>query len=413
MNIGVTLDKSKFQEFNKKAAFFSAISFMVFIPSSTALMNLFIFLTLIFTLLAGNLKSSILLILHNPVSRAALILYAFLSLSITWSIVGEIEALGILKKYNELWYIALMLPLFNSDIRRQIGINAYLVSMSIVLIGVYLVFFEIILPIKYTIKGHEQHFTVNGGFASHVITNILMAFAMFISAHKSILTKSLWKIAYFVFFGFSFYYVLFISQGTSGQILAIALLLLLIIQYTGIRSLIFIPLLFLVISIVAISSESNAMRFAIDKMQVRYHHLVSTDTAGNTTRPRIFVNALKLIQYKPYLGTGIGGYEKSFKTNQPEFYKVAVTARKNPHNEFLMITAQTGGIGLFFLLYLFYKQASSADRIQDREYKYIAQGLVILIIIGCMGNSMILDSREGHFWAFFSALLFSHLENKD
>ena len=78
-----------------------------------------------------------------------------------------------------------------------------------------------------------------------------------------------------------------------------------------------------------------------------------------------------------------------------------------------MITAQTGGIGLVFLLYLFYKQASSADRIQDREYKYIAQGLVILIIIGCMGNSMILDSREGHFWAFFSALLFSHLENKD
>jgi hypothetical protein len=29
-----------------------------------------------------------------------------------------------------------------------------------------------------------------------------------------------------------------------------------------------------------------------------------------------------------------------------------------------------------------------------------------------MGNSMILDSREGHFWAFFSALLFSNIENK-
>lgn len=405
--------KTSYQKNFNKAAFFCAVSFMVFIPSSTALMNIFIFLTLIFSILAGDFKRSILLVWQNPVSRAALILFAVLSLSLTWSIVDEIdEALGVLKKYNELWYIALLLPLFNSDIRRSIGINAYLISMATVLIGVYLMYFEIILPIKYTVKGHEQHFTINGGFASHVITNILMAFAMYISAHKSFLTKSFWKIPYIIFFSFSFYYVLFISTGTSGQILALALLFLLIIQYTGIRGLLFTPLLFMAIGGYSLFSESNSMRFTIDKLQVRYHHLVSTDTAGNTTRPRIFVNALKLIQYKPYLGTGIGGYEKSFKTNQPEFYKVATTARKNPHNEFLMIAAQTGVIGLFFLLYLFYKQASSTGRVQGQEYKYIAQGLVILIIIGCMGNSMILDSREGHFWAFFSALLFSNLEYK-
>jgi len=402
-----------FTKFSNKAAFFCAVSFMVFIPSSTALMNIFIFLTLVFTLLAGNLKSSIQLVLQNPVSRAALILFAFLSLSISWSIVDQIdEALGVLKKYNELWYLALMLPLFNSDIRRQIGINAYLISMAIVLIGVYLVFFEIILPIQYTIKGHEQHFTVNGGFASHVITNILMAFAMYISAHKSILSKSFWKILYIVFFGFSFYYVLFISQGTSGQVLALALLLLLIFQYTGSRAALFIPILFFTIIIIALSSESNSIRFAIDKIQVRYHHLVSTDTAGNNTRPRIYIHALKLIPNNPIIGSGVGSYETNFMTNEPEFYKVTTTAKRNPHNEFLMITVQTGILGLLLLIFMMYKQASSANKIEDREYKYIAQGLVVLIIIGCMGNSMILDSREGHFWAFFSALLFSKLEEK-
>jgi len=59
---------------------------------------------------------------------------------------------------------------------------------------------------------------------------------------------------------------------------------------------------------------------------------------------------------------------------------------------------------------LFYTQAASSDRIREKEYKYIAQGLVVLIIIGCMGNSMLLDSKEGHFWAFFSALLFSTMK---
>ena len=78
--------------------------------------------------------------------------------------------------------------------------------------------------------------------------------------------------------------------------------------------------------------------------------------------------------------------------------------------EYLIISVQLGAIGLFVLLYLFYTQGASSDRIREKEYKYIAQGLVILIIVGCMGNSMILDSREGHFWAFFSALLFSNLD---
>ena len=77
-----------------------------------------------------------------------------------------------------------------------------------------------------------------------------------------------------------------------------------------------------------------------------------------------------------------------------------------------MITVKLGVIGLFLLLYLFYTQGTSSDRIREKEYKYIAQGLVILIIIGCIGNSMILDSREGHFWAFFSALLFSNIDNE-
>ena len=164
--------------------------------------------------------------------------------------------------------------------------------------------------------------------------------------------------------------------------------------------------------LLALKSETNSIRFAIDKVGVRYHHLISTDTAGNNTRPRIFIHALKLIPHKPFIGSGVGSYENSFRIHEPEFYNVTTISKKNPHNEFLMISVQLGAAGLFLLLFLFYKQAACSEKIKDREHKYIAQGLVILIIIGCMGNSMLLDSREGHFWAFFSALLFSNIENK-
>ena len=397
-----------FQQFCNKAAFFCAVSFMIFIPSSTALMNVFIFLTLVFYLLAGNLKHNLKIAFQNRVSQAALILFFFLLVSSSWSIDSS-ESFDILKKYNELWYIALMLPFFDSDRRRNIGINAYLISMSVVLFGVYIMFFGLILPIEYTFKGNSHHFNIDGGFASHILTNILMAFAMFIAAQKIIVSKLLLKIPYSLFFVFSFYYVLFISTGTSGQILAISLLMLFIVQHTGVRSALIIPVMIAIIVLLSFSNENNSMRFAVEKMYVRYHHLVSTDTAGNNTRPRIYIHAIKLVRDKPLLGTGIGSYEEALRTKQPEFYKVTTIARKNPHNEFLMISVQTGLIGLILLLFLFYRQASSTERISNKEYKYIAQGLVVLIIIGCMGNSMILDSREGHFWAFFSALLFSTL----
>lgn len=239
-----------------------------------------------------------------------------------------------------------------------------------------------------------------------------MAFAMFISGHKVVFSRSFIKIPYIIFFVFSSYYVLFISTGTSGQILGISLLILLLIQHTGVRATLLIPGTLALIAFLTFSSENNGLRFAIDKIGVRWHHLVSTDTAGNNTRPRIYIHALKLIKDEPWIGTGVGSFEEALRSKQPEFYQVTTVAKKNPHNEYLMISVQLGAIGLFVLLYLFYTQAANSEKIRENEYRYISQGLVVLIIVGCMGNSMILDSREGHFWAFFSALLFSNLNKK-
>jgi O-antigen ligase len=396
----------KLNTFSDKAAFFCVVAFMIFIPVSTALMNLFIFLTFLFVLFSGNLKNNLILIWSNSVSRAALLLFFLLIASLNWTIDSS-EAVDVLKKYNELWYIAIMLPIFNSESRRQIGINAFLVSMAIILFGVYLLFFEIILPIEWTLKGRNHHFNLDGGFASHILTNILMAFTMFISAHKLIISKMVFKLPYLILTIFSFYYVLFISNGTSGQILALSLILLFFIQQTGVRSILFIPAILAVITVLTFSNESNSMRNAIDKLAVRYHHLTTTDTAGNNTRPQIYITALKLIRDEPWIGTGVGSFEEALRSKQPEFYAATTIAKQNPHNEYLMISVQLGLAGILMLMYLFYTQASSSEKISIKEYKFLAQGLVVLIVIGCAGNSMILDSREGHFWAYFSALLFS------
>ena len=411
MTLAKTINANLFD----KAAFFCAISFMFFIPISTALMNIFIFFTLIFSILSGNLRNKLRLIWNNPISRSGLLLFIFLALSLTWSITDLKEGLDYLKKYNELWYIALLLPLFNSNFRRNIGINAFLLSMSIILIGVYLIFFEIILPIEFSIKGIKQSFTINGGFASHVITNILMAFAMFVAAHKSVFSKGIYKVVYFIFFIFSLYYVLMISTGTSGQILGISLLTLFIVQHAKFRSILIVPIILIAIIVYGYLTGNHSLKFAYNKLQDQYHYVAHTDPEGNYdsgglgSRPQMFIQGIKLVDDDLWIGTGIGSYQKALELKNPKFYNAA-PYKDNPHNEFLLITIQLGLVGLFFLIYLFSIQAIYSVKVKEIENIYISQGLFILITIGCMGNSMLLDSGEGHFWSFFTALLFSNLE---
>ena len=424
MNTNATLDKSKFHEFNYKAAFFCAICFMFFIPSSTALMNIFLFLTLIFSLLAGNIKKQITIIWDNPISKIGLLIFSFMLLGLTWSIENLTVSLDTLKKYNELWYIALLIPIFNSPQRREIGINVFLISMGIVLFGVYLMYFEIILPIEWTLKGRSHHFTVDGGFASHIITNILMAFAMFILAHRSVLTKSYKRWLYIVLFAFTFYYVLLISTGVTGQVMGIALLLLFIIQHFKKRALFFIPIMLASIILLTYNTENrmalqgypfneyeNAIKYSVDKIQKRFDTTSRIYRTDPDIRTRIYLNALKTALEDPWIGTGIGSYSKALHLKQPDYYHTT-NKKNNPHNEYLLFFVQFGLIGLLALVYLFYTQAVSTEKIKDTEQKNLAQGLVLLIVLGCMGNSTLMDSGEAHFWAFFSALFFSNL-NKE
>ena len=85
-------------------------------------------------------------------------------------------------------------------------------------------------------------------------------------------------------------------------------------------------------SIIAIA-ENNSMQALVVKMQKRYHHATTTDTAGNNTRPRIYIHALKLIREEPWIGSGVGSYEEALRRYQPDFHNATSIGKKNPHKK--------------------------------------------------------------------------------
>ena len=80
----------------------------------------------------------------------------------------------------------------------------------------------------------------------------------------------------------------------------------------------------------------------------------------------------------------------------------------NPHNEYLLIATQIGLVGLACLLYLFFLQWRLAAQFAP-HYRDLARGLVLMMVIGCMFNSLLLDHTEGLWFAWASGLLFAGL----
>jgi O-antigen ligase len=105
----------------------------------------------------------------------------------------------------------------------------------------------------------------------------------------------------------------------------------------------------------------------------------------------------------PYIGFGTGSVFKKFD----ELAKTRDLVTNNPHNEYLNIGIQFGLLGLLFFLFMFYNFWQQSNKL-DVFYELAVKGLIMAIAIGSLFNSLLMDTTEGHFFAYFMVVLFSH-----
>lgn len=107
---------------------------------------------------------------------------------------------------------------------------------------------------------------------------------------------------------------------------------------------------------------------------------------------------------KPWLGHGTGSFAKEYqRIAQGEPF-----ITKNPHNEFLMIGVQLGLIGLLVYLGFLGSQFYCARKLPDQD-KWLAQGLLVSLLITSLFNTPFFDHTEGHWYAGMIALCFAAL----
>jgi len=127
-------------------------------------------------------------------------------------------------------------------------------------------------------------------------------------------------------------------------------------------------------------------------------------------RMEFYRNTLTLIQKQPVMGYGTGGFPAAYA----ELIKDSgQQLSRNPHNEFMMITVQTGVAGLAALLWLLWQQWRLAPLLPTPIERGLAQGLVVMMGIICMLNSALLDHTEGLLYAWLTALLYAGLKSRE
>lgn len=362
---------------------------------STAATNILFLATVVFNLAAGNWRAKFDQIIYNPGAKIFLLFYALFIVGTLYSTAPWSDVWLILRKYDKFFLAILFLPLFTEAKWRNYAINAFLAAIFVMLLMSYLKSFGWL--------SFGAGYGVVEIFKRSIEFNFLMAFAAYLCLIK-IVTRQHYRWLWGVFFLLIVHTIFFRSTGRSGYFVFLGLMGLFFWQKLRWRGLFGVMLGALVLLGLTFSFASVFK----DRISVAFNEIKTYRQDDNTSvgiRMAFVENGLQLVKAKPIFGTGTGSFAQEYTAAYPDhpsrFYR-------NPHNEYIHIMVQFGVLGLVVLLLLF-GIPMWYSRLLPQELQYIVRGVVLGIALGCLANSWLLDTTEGHFYAYFTMLTFAAL----
>lgn len=121
------------------------------------------------------------------------------------------------------------------------------------------------------------------------------------------------------------------------------------------------------------------------------------------TRLDYYSTTVAIIKQHPLLGVGTKGFPEAYER---QIAGTVLQPSNNPHNQYLLVTAQYGFVGLVILLGLYATVAWQAAR-QASPFSILAIGVLLAYVVGNLFNSFMLDFSERVFFAWGMGVLLS------
>ena len=381
-----------FQTMADTAGLIAIIATCFFIPLSTSLMDVGAALVVFFLILSGRVFLLPAQLLRQPVALIATLLFLQFIIGLIYTPASLRHGTEILFKYRELLFIPIIMTMVaNNDNAARYALNSFISGCIVLMTVSFAMYFSLLPAMKY---GYSLLF--------HITHSYFMAILAFCALQRVIDSRQ-YRYFWLLIAAAATANIMIVNPGRTGMMVFIALMLLAMVQRCSRRNL----LLGLALLVVVISSAytlssnfSTRAREAITEVE-QYNPGRSRSSLG--MRFDWYLNSIDLIKKAPFFGHGTG----SFAIQQ----KKLVRARQqntmrtdNPHNEYLFIGVQIGLAGLATYVILLSSQLFQSFRLPD-ERRFLLQGVVVAMVTGCLMNSFLFDSHQGHFYAFVSALL--------
>jgi O-antigen ligase len=387
-----------------KWAGWAAIALGFSIPISTALDEMLLSVLLALWFLGGHFRKKMSDALKNPIVVPALMLLGMYLLGLSYGNASWLEALGSLKKAANLLLIPVMIPFLNDGKTRRLAMGGFLAAICLTMLLSYLIWLGIITP-SHILKGDHNDPVA---FKLRITHSFLMAYGAYL-----FLLKARWStnremsILNWALAAAALFNVFFMTGSKTGYLVASALCIYFIVSQWGWRGAGVAMLLLLILTGIVYNLPSSAPHQRVSLMfkeAMNWRPGQSDHTSSTGDRLEFMTNSLRLIRGNPVWGAGTGGFKGAYA----ELVKgTKMDPSDNPHNEYLMVTVQTGAVGLVLLLWLFTVQWQKAALLPDRFDWLAARGLIILIMSASLVTSTLIDHTEGLFYVWMSALLFA------
>ena len=327
------------------------------------------------------------LLRENRVALLCVALFAWLGVAAIYG--GGGEAFGIWKKYRELALVIIYMGLAATLPNRQRAVTALAIGL---LVAMQVSFMQAagMLPMKHG----------NPVLSSSLTQGALMAWLAFwlLHYHRKTGMNGILALLALVLAN-----LFFLVDSSTGVVLVLSLGLLFGLQ-TMRRAKLAVMTGSLIVVVAFAFAVSPMFRTATQEDVKAVHNFLQGKIEGTSTptglRLQFYHNSIQIVKSAPVLGHGTGRFHEKYAA-QVAGTKQVVTA--NPHNEYLMVGVQSGLIGVGILLALFWALWRSAAGWEGMD-RWLAQGMVVWLAVGCCFNSFILDSREGMLFALLAAL---------
>jgi O-antigen ligase len=344
---------------------------------------------------------------ENPVALWATVVFGMYLLGITYSIAERKDILSALVKSAYLLLIPLFMPFFEEKKVRDMAIGGFLAASVLVLILSYLIGFDLLPPMK-LLKGSSEEPVV---FKYRITHSFLMSFAAFLFALRA---RDAHEGSHRVFWGLlsllALYNVLFMIPSRTGQFVMLVLFVYFLLGFLRWRGLLLAAFILMSIAGTGLMTSSGSWYRGYEKLVREYHEWEpgrAQMTESAKLRLDFYRNSGGVIIENPVLGVGTGGFAKAYAAKAGPSASVYTD---NPHNEYLLVAAQLGLVGLGVWLVLFFREWNLAARLSSPLDQTAARGLVLAILVASLVSSTLFDHTERVFFVWCSALLFASLK---